>query len=128
MQCIHVPFQIHCWNQVILLVSLCPVITVNTDTHVAFAERRVVNLDKVADVGVNALHVRALENIGPCVDRVLHEVDVYEFPICGFHVPTQDTCINSSVFCVKHVVSTPLLIFIIAHQMIPVCFGYCCCG
>ena len=91
-QGIHVPFQIHCWNQVILLVSLCPVITVNTDTHVAFAERRVVNLDKVADVGVNALHVRALENIGPCVDRVLHEVDVYEFPICGF-----DSCVAISL-------------------------------
>ena len=120
MEGIHVPLEIHCWDEIVLIVSRRPVVTVDTDAYITSVHCCAVKLDEVVDVGVKRLHVSALKDICLPVDGIMHKLNVHVFLVCRMHVATQHTCINSSVLLAQVVVVAPCIVFIVAHQMIPV--------
>lgn len=115
MKGIHVPLEIHCWDEVVLIMSRRPVVTVDTHAHITPVHCCAVKLDEVVDVGVKRLHVSALEDVFCPVDSIMHKLNVHVFLVCRVHVATQHTCINSSVLLAQVVVVVPCIVFVITN-------------
>jgi len=114
-QRVHVPLQVKCGDDVILVMPLGPKIAVDAHQHLTrfslrlFATRRVVLFELRINVVIDLTRPCSLEHVDLGIQNIRHDVNVNQFLVAGAHFPTKDT----NVYLLRQVGH--------ADQMHPIC-------